>query len=165
MLPDSFVTRPFTVGHSDLVVTHLPARDARSTGKIVRSNRYPNDSHFTNWTDTTGRIAWDVNVLSSATYQPTLYYTSPDGSEGATVELRMGEAYSIARVEKAHDPPLMGMEEDRVPRIESYVKPFRPLEMAPIRLEAGEGSLTLRALDITGPSVMDFRLLTLERLE
>lgn len=164
-LPDSFVTRPFTVGHSDLVVTHLPARDARSAGGIVRSNRYPNDSHFTNWTDTTGRIAWDVNVLSSATYQPTLYYTSPDGSEGAAVELRMGEYNSIARIDSAHNPPLMGMVEDRVLRIESYVKPFRPLEMAPIHLETGEGRLILRALEMPGPSVMDFRLLTLERLE
>ena len=57
----------------------------------------------------------------------------------------------------------MGMRDDRVPRIESYVKPFRPLELAPITLEASEGQLTLRVVEMAGP--LDFRLLTLRRLD
>jgi hypothetical protein len=48
--------RPFTVGHPDFAITQLPARDAKASGKIKRSNRFPNDSYFTNWTTTEGSI-------------------------------------------------------------------------------------------------------------
>ena len=161
VLPDSFVTWPFTVGHPDLTVTHLPARDATASGGLVRSNRYPNDSHFTNWMDTTGRVIWEVSVLSAGYYQPTIHYTSPQA--GTLVELRLGEAATTGSVMEAFDPPLVGMREDRVPRIESYVKPFLPLELAPIVLEAGEGQLTLRAAEMAGP--LDLRLLTLRKLD
>jgi len=161
VLPDSFEIWPFTVGHPDLAVTHLPARDATTAGGWVRSNRYPNDSHFTSGSDTTGHIAWEVSVLSAAAYQPVIYYTSPH--VGTIMELRLGEAGTTGRIGRAHDPPLMGMRDDRVPRIESYVKPFKPLELAPITLEAGEGQLTLRAAEMAGP--LDFRLLTLRRLD
>ena len=165
VLPDSFLTQPFTVGHPDLEVTHLPARDAAASGSITRSNRYPNDSHFTNWTDTEGEVFWDVSVLEAGMYRPTLYYTCPEGSEGALVELRFGSAATTAKITTAHDPPLVGKEEDRTPRIESYVKEFKPLPMDPITLEAGTGLLALRALELAGPVVMEFRLLTLQKMD
>ena len=165
VLPDSFSAYPFTVGHPDLTVTHLPARDAHASGGIVRSNRYPNDSHFINWVDTTGVITWDVSVLTEGLYESTLYYTCPEGSEGALVELRLGDNAIIGRVHEPHDPPLVGMESDRTPRIESYVKDFRPLELGAIYLKQGEEQLTLRALKSPGISVMDFRLLTLRRTD
>ena len=39
----------------------------------------------------------------------------------------LGEQALAARITAAHDPPLIGMEQDRDERIESYVKDFRPL--------------------------------------
>lgn len=56
------------------------------------------------------------------------------------------------------------MEDDRVERIESYVKDFQPMVLGTIDLAAGRGTLTLRALEIAGSQAMDFRRLTLRRL-
>ena len=62
------------------------------------------------------------------------------------------------RVHDAHDPPLVGADDDRYPRKgESYVKDFAPLSLGTIHLTAGRGTLTLRALDIPGNQVMDVR--------
>lgn len=157
--------RPFTIGHPDFAFTQLPARDALATGRITRSNRYPNDSFFTNWVSAEDSITWSVDVLAGGDYAVALHYTCEEGSEGSLVELSLGESRLSARIKEAHDPPLTGMEHDRVPRIESYVKDFRSMEMGTITLRKGAGTLVLRALDMPGRQVMDFRLLMLRRTE
>ena len=55
----------------------------------------------------------------------------------------------------------MGAEHDRVPRNNSYVKDFKPMRVGTLRLPAGRGTLTLRALDIPGKQVMDVRMIVL----
>ncbi len=164
VVPDSFATLPFTVGHADFPLTHLPARDAIGKGNITRSNRYPNDSFLSNWTSTDDSIVWKVSVLTAGLYEAVLYYTCAEGSEGALVELSLGASSVSRRITEPHDPPLYGMADDRTPRIESYVKDFRPLALGTIHLEKGLGALTLRALEIPGPQVMHFRLLLLHRV-
>jgi uncharacterized protein YceK len=57
------------------------------------------------------------------------------------------------------------MEHDRVERNESYVKDFKPLKMGTLHVEKGSGQLALRALDIPGSQVMDFRLLMFTRVD
>lgn len=156
--------RPFVIGHPDAEVTHIPARDGTAVGGIERSNRYPNDSFFQNWKSTSDAIAWDCEVASAGTYRVEIFYTCPEPDIGSTVELSFGQQRLIGRVTRAHDPPLRGMENDRVPRIESYVKDFTRITLGEIRLEAGPGTLTLRALDIPGDQVMDFRLMLLTRV-
>ncbi len=56
------------------------------------------------------------------------------------------------------------MGNDRDPRIESFVKDFKPLKIGTIHLKKGMGTLTLKANEITGSQVMDFRLLMLKRI-
>ena len=162
-VPDTFENRPFTVGHPDYEVTWLPARDAVGSGGILRSNRYPNDSFLMNWTHADDAILWDVEVLTAGNYMATLYYTAASGDEGAQITLDFGESAVGARITEAHDPPEYGMDEDRVLRIESYVKDFRPLLLGQIFLEAGRKPLSLRATSIPGTAVADVRLLQLER--
>lgn len=164
IVPDSFAALPFTVGHADSPLTHLPARDATSTGDITRSNRYPNDSFLHNWISPEDSINWNVQVLTPGAYEAVLYYTCAEGSQGARIALSFGDASTSARVEDAHDPPLYGMAEDRTPRIESYVKDFRPLALGTLQLDEGLGTMTLRALEVPGASVLDFRLLLLRRV-
>ena len=55
--------------------------------------------------------------------------------------------------------PLRGQENDRVERMESYVKDFKTVRIGTIDLKKGDGPLELVALDIPGKEVMDFRLL------
>ncbi|MCK4959211.1 MAG: arylsulfatase, partial [Planctomycetes bacterium] len=46
----TFDNRPFVIGHPDAKRTQIPARDGIGHGNIKRSNRWPNDSFFENWT-------------------------------------------------------------------------------------------------------------------
>lgn len=157
--------RPFLVGHPDFKYTQLPARDGIPHGNIERSNRYPNASFFTGWSSVQDSITWNVEVLSSGDYKVELYYTCPEKDLGSTVELSFGSNSVTSKITKAHDPPLRGMSRDRVKRIESYVKDFRPMELGVIHLEPGKGLLTLKAPEVPGSQVMDFRLLMFTRVE
>ncbi len=56
------------------------------------------------------------------------------------------------------------MENDRDQRTESYVKDFKPLKIGTIHLKKGIGTLTLKALEMPGSQVMDFRLMMLKRV-
>lgn len=150
--------RPYPVGYAR--VTYLPARDGIGSGGIKRSNTAPNASYFTNWTQTTDRISWDVEVAKAGEYEAVLHYTAP--AAGSIVELRCGEARLELLIAEAHDPPLYGMKEDRVNRgTESYAKEFKPLRLGVFRLAAGRAEMGLRALKVAGPQVADVRYLVL----
>ena len=158
-----FDDRPFVVGHPDSMRTQLPARDGVAHGNIQRSNRFPNDSFFLNWTSLDDAVTWDCEVGRTGVYQVEIFYTCPAADVGSTVELSFGDDVLAGRITEAHDPPLTGREHDRFERIESYVKDFRRMTLGDIRLQAGKGTLTLRALQIPGSQVMDFRLMLLTR--
>ncbi len=158
-------TRPFPIGDPQFSFTQLPARDAQVEGNIQRSNRWPNCSFYTNWIEPSDKISWNVEVLQSGNYEVTLYYTCPSVAIGSSVELRLNNASLSTTIKEGHDPPLMGMENDRFERGESYVKDFKPLKMGTISLEKGKGALELVATDIPGKEVMDFRMLLFHRVE
>jgi len=156
--------RPFPIGHPDYRYTQIPARDGVAHGNVARSSRFPNCSFFTNWTSLDDTITWDVEVLADGEYEVELHYTCPAADVGSTFELRFHESRLRGRIDEAHDPPLRGGEHDRVERVESYVKDFKALKLGTIRLRKGRGELTLRALEIPGSQVMDFRLMMFTRV-
>jgi len=156
--------RPFPVGHPAFRETVLPARDGVAHGGVERSNRFPNDSFFTSWTGVDDAITWNVEVVEAGRYEILLHYACREEDVGSRVEVRLGSSVLTARIADAHDPPLEGMEADRTPRIESYVKDFRPLSLGVLDLDAGPGTLSLRALEIPGREVADVRALVVRRV-
>lgn len=154
--------RPFTVGYREFPMTPLPARDGVPRGGIRRSANAPNCSFFTNWTNLNDRMTWDIEVATAGHYEAVVYYTCAKPDVGSTIALTFKEGRIQGRVTEPHDPPLLGAEHDRVPRVgESYVKDFAPLRLGDIRLAKGRGLLTLQALSIPGKKVMDVRAIVL----
>jgi arylsulfatase A-like enzyme len=154
--------RPFPVGHPLSAVTPLPARDGVPHGSVQRSATAPNCSYFRNWKSTDDSITWDTEVLTAGEYEATIYYACPQADVGSTIELSCGAGRIETTLREAHDPPLLGAENDRVPRRgESYVKDFKPLRLGVIKLKAERRPLTLRALKIPGGQVMEVRMLEL----
>jgi arylsulfatase A-like enzyme len=154
--------RPFSVGYREFPITQLPARDGVAQGNIARSARAPNCSYFTHWTSTNDTITWNIEVHTPGKYEAVVLYTCPAADVGSTVELEFAGHRAQAKVAEAFDPPLVGAEQDRVPRNgESLVKDFKPLSLGTFELPAGKGPLTLRATAIPGKSVMDVRGVTL----
>jgi len=149
--------RPFPVGHPAFPVARLPARDGVAHGAIERSNRFPNSSFFRNWTSPQDSITWDVNVRTPGRYRATVYYTLAEGNAGTELELRFRDRSVRRAVTTVHDPPLIGKERDRIPRQESYVKKFRPLDLGVFRLDPGRHPLVLRAPVIPGKEAVDLR--------
>ncbi|MEE2776996.1 MAG: hypothetical protein VYE73_09570 [Acidobacteriota bacterium] len=144
--------RPFHFGGAPR--TWLPARDGRVAGGVSCSNRFPNSSHFTNWTHTADRIHWPVEVVRPGRYRVGVEYTCSQVKLGSRVELRLGGQKLAAQVDVAHDPVIFGPENGRFPRQESAFKRFALLELGTIEL-AGQGDLELRATDIPGGWVME----------
>ncbi len=157
--------RPFYLGHPALKFTQIPARDGTEHGNIKRSNRWPNCSFFTNWISKHDSITWEVNVPEPGKFRVQLYYTCPVGDEGSKIQLAVGSNKLVSKIREPHDPPLRGMDEDLSPRMESYVKDWKVLDMGIMKLDAGESTMALKALSMPGKSVMDFRLLMFERLD
>ncbi len=158
-------TRPFPIGHPDYKFTQIPARDGIPTGNIQRSGRAPNCSFFKNWTSIDDKITWDVEVLADGEFEVVVYYTCPKEDVGSVFQLEFGSNTLTGKITEAHDPPLTGMENDRQDRgSESYVKDFKPLHIGTIHLDKGKGTMSLKALEIPGSQVMDFRLMMFERI-
>ena len=80
---------------------------------------------------------------------------------GSTIELSFQGGRLTGKVTPGWDPPLY-TNQDTLPRppAESQMKEFRTLKLGEINLPAGQGLLTLHALDIPGKSVMDVRRVT-----
>lgn len=166
VVPDKQIAkRPFTVGYGGLTETHLPVRDATAKGGVMRSNKHYNSTYFTNWRTTADSIHWDVEVASQGRYRAKIYYTCPEADAGSTVELRCGDAACQATVAPGYDPPLTAAIRDRAPRMEGDMKAFKPLLLGELSLPAGQNDLNLHALEVPGGSVMDVRLLVLERVK
>lgn len=157
--------RSFLIGHPEYRYTQIPARDGKAHGGIVRSNRFPNCSYFTNWKTTDDKVTWEAEVAHSGNYEVELHYSCPKESVGSKVSLSFGGAVLRGVIDASHDPPVRGGENDRVTRMESYVKDFGVLTLGTLKLEAGKGTLTLQATEIPRNKVMDFRLLMLTRLD
>jgi hypothetical protein len=157
--------RPIPVGYREFPITMLPARDGEPRGDVKRSSAAPNCSYFVNWTAKADQMVWRVDVQTAGRYAVVIDYTCPKADAGALVELRLGENRLKGRVTPGWDPPLY-TNQDTLPRPhgESQMKEFRPLPLGEMQLSRGEGTLTLRALEIPGKSVMDVRRVTLTLL-
>lgn len=156
--------RPITLGHPDFEYTQIPARDGIAHGNIKRSNRHPNNTFFTNWKSEKDSITWDIDVLEDGKFEVEIYYTLAEEDAGVAVQLLNGTSMLVTRITEGHDPPLTGMENDRDPRQESYVKDFKTKRLGEIFLRKGRRSMTLKAPRIPGKAAMDVRLLLFKRL-
>ena len=104
-----------------------------------------------------------AEINEEGEFEAIIYYTCSQENVGSTIELSFGESSIEYTISETHDPPLFGMDEDRDPRIESYVKDFKPLSIGTIQLKKGSGTLAIKAKEIVGDEVWDFRLLMLNR--
>ena len=83
---------------------------------------------------------------------------------GSEIELSFSDSSISKIITEFYDPKAYGDENDRAPRIESYVKDFIPLKMGVIDLKKGKGTLLLKGLKMTGKELIDFRLIMLKRI-
>jgi hypothetical protein len=154
--------RPIPVGYREFPITMLPARDGEPRGTIKRSSAAPNCSYFVNWTSVDDSMVWLLDVHTAGNYEVAIDYTCKVADAGSLVELAFQDSRLTGKVEPGWDPPLY-TNQDTLPRPdgESQMKEFRTMKLGKISLPAGQGPMTLRAVEIPGKSVMDVRRVTL----
>ncbi|MBK1875642.1 arylsulfatase [Pelagicoccus mobilis] len=158
--------RPLTVGYPGLATTQLPARDAKWSGNINRSAKWPNSSYLTDWVHNEDRVYFNADVGEAATYHVSILYTATKDAVGSKITLASGEASTSERIQKAHTPLEYGMKYDRVDRSqngESYVKDFATLDIGKIELKEGATTLELSADFPSDDGELEFRMLMLEK--
>lgn len=164
-LPKADPDRPFPIAHPEAEWTQLPARDATTTGSLKRSNRFPNCTFFSNWTDTKSEIRWDVDALTKGTYEVQMYYGCPASQLGSTIRLTLGESSVTATIDEAVEGPFVGSPNDRLPRMEGDVRYWAPMTIGKLEISPGRQTLTLSADVIAKDEVGEMRLLMLRRVE
>ncbi len=162
-LPDS---RPFQVGYREFPGTVLPARDGVPHGGVKRSAPAPNCSFFTDWANSDDSMTWNVEAKEAGLYEAIVHYTCPEADIGSAIELSLGDTVWRGTIAEPFDPPLRGMENDRVKRgSESYVKDFRPLSLGVRKVARGLFTLRLKASRVAGKRVADVRSVELRLIE
>ncbi|MCF6313009.1 MAG: arylsulfatase [Verrucomicrobiales bacterium] len=155
--------RPFIIGHPDFRYTQIPARDGIAHGGIERSSRHPNCTYFYHWTKLADKITWDVEVPAAGDFEVEILYTCPAADVGSVFELVFNQNKLVGRITEAYDPPLLAGKANRAAGTEGDVKYFKTLKLGTMHLDKGKGELILRATEIPGKQVMDFRLIMLKR--
>ena len=154
--------RPIPVGYVEFPITMLPARDGTPLGGLKRSAAAPNCSYFIDWTTTAAKAQWNVEIMTSGTYEVTIDYTAPEKAIGSELALTFKESSLKAVLETVWDPPLL-TNQDTLPRppVESRMKEFRKWKMGTIKLAEGKGQLELQATHLPSDRCLDLRRVTL----
>jgi len=153
--------RPYPVGYVEFPITMLPARDGLPQGGVKRSSSAPNCSYFVNWTSKDDFMTWDIDVHTAGEYEVMIDYVCPEADAGSTIELSLGDSKTTGKVTPGWYPRLLD-DQDRASRGgESYMRDFKSLSLGTIKLPAGRGLLTLKALDIPAKTVAEVRRVTL----
>ena len=135
--------RPFTILGKSNFNNVLPARDSYFSGGLKRSNRYPNDSFLTNWSEADS-IYWPIQVMSDGLYSMRIFINSDKESLNSEIIVSSNNDNVKGKVEKVFLSDLRGMENDRVPRIESYLKDFQSIDLDPIYLTGQSKYLSIK---------------------
>ena len=159
---EKLTRRPFTINYNTAEYTHLPARDAEINGDLKRSSIHANCSFIENWKNTNDYIFWEIDVLEDGINNIELYYTLEKESVGTEIALEFENQIIKKTIDEFHDPNLVGFEEDKIKRIESYTKDFKKIKIGTMSFKKGLSKLKLRTTKKVGKKSIDFRLLILK---
>ena len=159
---EKLTRRPFTINYNTAKYTHLPARDAEINGDLKRSSIHANCSFIENWKNTNDYIFWEIDVLEDGINNIELYYTLEKESVGTEIALEFENQIIKKTIDEFHDPNLVGFEEDKIERIESYTKDFKKIKIGTMSFNKGLSRLKLKTTKKVGKKSIDFRLLILK---
>ena len=159
---EKLTRRPFTINYNTAKYTHLPARDAEINGDLKRSSIHANCSFIENWINSSDYIFWEIDVLEDGINNIELYYTLEKESVGTEIALEFENQIIKKTIDEFHDPSLLGFEEDKIKRIESYTKDFKKIKIGTMIFKKGLSKLKLKTTKKVGKKSIDFRLLILK---
>lgn len=165
---DGFEPVPIALGYDERQVVELPGHEgflAPAGGKGIDykgASGWAND-YITNWTSVGSFVYWEVDVVSSGTYEFALKYACSAGDTGARICLEIGNEGIESVLERAHHPRQIPSP-DRVPRKEVYEWEWAEHYMGRLTLSKGKTRLAVKAKEIKGRQVMDLKSVLIKKV-
>ena len=156
--------RPLLIGDPLFINDVLPASEANARGNIVRSSIHPNDSYYKQWRSTEDSILWNIEVLEKGEFEIEFYYACSEKNIGTKIELSFQNSSVTKPIIVANDMPLIGVQNDRVKRDESFLKDFKPLNLGRIMLPKGKGIMGAKATVLNAADDLEFYMIRLKRI-
>jgi hypothetical protein len=156
--------RPLLIGDPLFINDVLPASEANARGNIVRSSIHPNDSYYKQWRSTEDSILWNIEVLEKGEFEIEFYYACSEKNIGTKIELSFQNRSVTKPIIVANDMPLIGVQNDRVKRDESFLKDFKPLNLGRIMLPKGKGIMSAKATVLNAADDLEFYMIRLKRI-
>ncbi len=152
---------PIPVGYSQENPTELPVPQSEFSGGLKFSGKHPNNAWLVDWTNTTARVDWRIDVVQPGSYEVRLLYSCSAADAGARVAIRVGTNSIETTIRAA--PVVQVPSPDRVPREEVYEMQWHELPMGVVSLERGTNTLSVQALAKPGAEVMQLKSVLLQR--
>jgi len=156
--------RPLMVGNKKMPLTNLPAAEGEPKGNIIRSSKHPNDSYFLRWKSSADKITWNVEVEDDGVFEVSVFYACSEKNIGTELEMKFNDASISKTISTPNNVPVMGMENDKVERDESYVKDFKPMKLGNVELKKGKGLLELSSKNLLAADDLECNMISLKRV-
>lgn len=155
--------RLIPVGFAANPVVQLPVTESHFDGNIAFFGKsgWSND-WLTNWTSTSDRVWWALDVQNAGSYEVILKYTLEDGNEGVKLDIETDSDTVTSTISEVHDPKIVESP-DRVERGEVYEKNWAEHSAGIIELEKGIQNISIKAVDIPGEKSIDLKTVILQR--
>lgn len=114
---------------------------------------------LTGWTDRSGKVWFDIEVVEAGTYSIKIDFACPPEDAGSKIKVGVKDVFVETIVPPAPIVPIPL--QDRAPGYKSRV--WATLEVGELELPVGEQKIVIEALSIPGSQVMDFKHLSLEK--
>ncbi|MDH3712095.1 MAG: arylsulfatase, partial [Cyclobacteriaceae bacterium] len=149
---------PIPAGHLEFPQVSLYPQEAMGITDSLQYQEGHGWAHdwLVNWKSPEDSVWWPLQLAEPTTYQVFMEYTVPDTDLGGQVLVRAGQQEINATITRAFDPDYIPSP-DRVPRIEVYEKEWARLEIGSVTLPAGRLQVVLKALEVPGSQVCEFR--------
>ena len=156
--------RPLMVGNKKMPLTNLPAAEGEPKGNIIRSSKHPNDSYFLGWKSSADKITWNVEVEDDGVFEVSVFYACSEKNIGTELEMKFNDASISKTISTPNNVLVMGMENDKVERDESYVKDFKPMKLGNVELKKGKGLLELSSKNLLAADDLECNMISLKRV-
>ncbi len=156
---------PVPVGYNAAPSTSLPATESYFSGNIAFKGKsgWSND-WLTNWTSTSDKIWWDLDVIEEGNYIVEALYSLKKENVGTTITVSSDAdetSYTFSSSYIAVQVP----SPDRVERGEVYEQKWGRVPLGLLHLEKGNQQLKLRANLIPGNSSIDLKRIILTKIK
>ncbi|MHC4124291.1 MAG: arylsulfatase [Planctomycetota bacterium] len=165
---DGLEITPIALGYPQSPKTTLYAHEAALEPQVGRGISYSGPKGWTgewvtNYTSIESYLWWDVDVVEKSVFEVALMYTCSKENLNCKARIEIAGQTLDVTVDQPYDPELIPTY-DRVPKVCSREKPFKPLNAGTLNLNKGRYRLKLRMLEIPGQKACDIKALILKRI-